>query len=105
MTAFAVLDTATRSVLAQDAMVKGSAPLWQEGLLPALLIVRDPKLVDGYFNLLTAAYDRYIAVTGNAKLVATSAGILAKAMEEYKYPPRPDLQPYAQRLRERYPKQ
>lgn len=104
MNAFAVLDAAVRDALAQDAVVKGSLPLWQDAFLPAILTVRDPKLVDGYFNLLTLAFDRYAAVTGKASLVATSANILAKGMDDYKYPPRPDLKPYAQRLREKYPK-
>lgn len=65
-------------------------------------IVRDPKLVEGYFTLLTTAMDRYAAVTGKADDVAQNAAIFANVIEHFQYPPRPDLQPYAQRLREHY---
>jgi hypothetical protein len=103
MAAFAIFDTALRQAFAQDALVPATAPLWQDGFLPALLTVRDLHLVDGFFALLTTSLDRYQAVTGKTATVSTMATTLAQAMETYQYPPRPDLQPYAQRLRARYP--
>jgi len=105
MAAFAVLDTAIRDALAQDAVGTQAALLWQSDFLSALLTMRDPKLVDGYFNLLTLSFDRYIAVTKNADTIAVIAAGLATAMEDNQNPPRPDLKPYAQRLREKYPQQ
>jgi len=102
--AFAVLEQAMEDALALDAVAEQSPLLWQTGFLPALLTVRDPKLVDGYFNLLTLSFDRYLAVTEKTDAITSTTAILAKAMEDYQYPPRPDLKPYAQRLREKYPK-
>ncbi len=104
LAAYAVVEQAVRSALAPDAVAQ-QAPryLWENGLCIVLLVDRDPTLIDGYFGLLTLSLDRYIAVTGKADNAAVSADLMANTLETSRYPSRPDLKPYAQRLRERYP--
>jgi hypothetical protein len=49
---------------------------------------------------LTLSLDRYQTVTGKPAPGAAAATAIAQAMEDYEYPPRPDLKPYAEKLRE-----
>ncbi len=97
--AYALFDAALREVLALDAYTKKSSVLLREGLAVAMTIVRDPKLLEGYFSLMTLELDRLRAANVIADLPSAVRvniiGVLASAK-------RADLQPYIQQLQEKY---
>ena len=80
-----------REMLANDAMAKAGTRFWQHGLVSGLLVMRNPKLVEGYFTLLTLSIDRCIAVSGKADSLATNIANLANTIDNANHPPRPDL--------------
>lgn len=97
---FAPLAQAVRTALQNDAVARNAKPLL-DGLLGALTIAANPQFTDTLFTLLTNTLSRYAATTDLTRSTY-EAHRLATALANR---PIYDMKPYAQKLREKYPKQ
>ncbi len=98
---FSPIDQAIRAAVKNDAVALHAKPLLEDGLLASLTTASNPQFTDALFALLTATFDRYAEVEPHKSYVSFEADRLAAALA---IRPIYDMKPYAQRLRDKYPK-
>jgi len=98
---FAPIGKAIQKVFADQEAVREAPQLLFFGLKHSMLVAHSPKLLDELFTFTIDGFTRYIAVTGNAEQGASLAHSFAAALDARTGG---DLKPYAQRLREQFPR-
>ncbi|MBI3921480.1 MAG: hypothetical protein HY318_08700, partial [Armatimonadetes bacterium] len=91
---------AFREALKSNEVAKRADVLISEGIQPSMLQATNAKLLDFLFDLATFTLDRFKEVAG-AQAAGATASNFANSLEARRVY---DMKPYAQRLREKYPK-